>query len=230
MSAQLVFDLAAAPALGREDFLVSPANGMAVRMLSDRSRWPDRKLLLVGPRASGKSHLSGIWADESGAWRLTGGDLGDETGPAGGPAAVLVDDADLVAGRPVAEALLFHLHNRVLSEGGFLLMTASAPPSAWGLRLPDLLSRMEATSRAVLAPPDDALLAALLVKLFADRQLSVAPNLVSYATSRIDRSFAGARDFVARLDALALATGRPVTRALAAVLLGDGLDSEAQGR
>ena len=71
-----------------------------------------------------------------------------------------------------------------------------------------------------MSAPDDALLRAVLVKLFADRQLSVDESLIGYIVTRIERSFAAARVAVETLDREALRLKRPVTRSLAAELLG----------
>ena len=73
-----------------------------------------------------------------------------------------------------------------------------------------------------LAAPDDAMLRAVLVKLFADRQLAVDDGLISFLMVRIERSFAAARSVVAELDREALRRQRPVTRALAGEILGAG--------
>jgi chromosomal replication initiation ATPase DnaA len=226
--AQLVFDLAAPPALGPEDFFVSPANALAVRMLSDPAGWPEGKLLLIGPAGAGKTHLLRIWAGERESAILGPAALAAEL-PARLPPAVAIDDADRIAGDNAAEEALFHLHNRIRAARGHLLLTARAPASRWGLRLPDLASRMEAAATATLAPPDDALLAALLVKLFADRQLAVAPNVIEWLVPRMDRSFDAAHRLVAAIDARSLALGRPVTRALAAEVMGEALDTGRAG-
>jgi chromosomal replication initiation ATPase DnaA len=123
---------------------------------------------------------------------------------------VVVDDADWGGD----EAALFHLHN-LMAGGHPLLLTAKGPPRDWGLSLPDLTSRMQAIAIATIDAPDDALLAAVMVKLFADRQITVPPNLIAYLIPRMDRSLHAAAVMVAALDAHALALGRPVTRALA---------------
>jgi chromosomal replication initiation ATPase DnaA len=100
-----------------------------------------------------------------------------------------------------------------------LLMTAATLPRDWGLTLPDLASRVQSAPLTRLEAPDDALLAAVLVKLFADRQITVPPALIAYLIPRMERSFDAARAMVAELDAAALARGSPVTRSLAATLL-----------
>lgn len=220
MPRQLTFDLPVRPALGREDFLVSPSNAEAVAMIDAPALWPQRKLLLIGPEGAGKSHLAEVFARERQATIVEGGQIFDPGIP---PDAVVVEDAEKVAGRH--EETLFHLHNRIAEAGGLLLLTARRAPGEWGLRLPDLLSRMQGTAVATLNPPDDALLGAVLVKLFADRQITVAPALVGWLLPRMDRSFAAARRLVAELDARALARGSAVTRALAAEVL----DSDAPG-
>jgi chromosomal replication initiation ATPase DnaA len=129
---------------------------------------------------------------------------------------VILDDAQRVTGR--AEEALFHLYNR-LAPHGRLLLTAPTAPRDWGLALPDLLSRLQAMPMARLEPPDDDLLAGVLVKLFADRQITAEARLIPYLLPRMERSIAAAQALVAALDARSLATHRPVTRALAAEVL-----------
>lgn len=220
MSRQLVFDLPARDGMTRAEFFVSPANALALAALDGWQGWPGGKMLLLGPPGAGKTHLAQIWVAETGAALVPAADLAGADIPGLAAAGrVAVEDAAAIAGNPQAEAALFHLHNLLAQTGGTLLLTAEAPPRDWGLRLPDLLSRMQAAPVTRIEAPDDALLSAVLVKLFADRQLAVAPNLIPYLVARMPRSVGAARALVAALDAAALAEGRPVTRSLAAGLL-----------
>jgi chromosomal replication initiation ATPase DnaA len=216
---QLAFDLPARALLGRDDFCVSDANALALTAIDRWRDWPDGRMLLIGPPGAGKTHLAHVWTVAAGA-RLVGAtalarcDIAElaET-------PVTVEDADKLAGDAGGEAAMFHLHNQMTARNQPLLVTARGPVRDWGLRLPDLFSRMQALAVTRLGPPDDALLSAVLTKLFSDRQIAVPPNLIPYLLPRMDRSFAAARDLVAALDARSLAQGRPVTRALAASLL-----------
>lgn len=217
MAEQLTFDLPVRSARGREDFFVSPANALAVTALDAPEAWPQGRMLLIGPEGSGKTHLATVFAARGGADILRADDLA-EAGLPDAPALV-IEDAERVAGHAVLETALFHIHNHMASRGARLLLTAARPPRDWRIALPDLLSRMEATATVTLLPPDDALLGAVLVKLFADRQLQVDPGLISWLVGRMDRSFATARAVVAALDARALASRRRITIRLAAELL-----------
>lgn len=219
MARQLSFELPVRQALGRDDFFVSPANAEAVAMIEGWQGWPARKLALIGPPGAGKTHLAHVWAALSGARIVAARDLAGADIPALAAGHVAVEDAARIAGDGPAEEALFHLHNLALAEGHCLLMTARSAPRQWPLALPDLASRMQGTPAVTLGEPDDSLLAAVLTKLLADRQLSPSPNTVPYLVRRMDRSFAAARDLVERLDATSLASGRPISRALAAQVL-----------
>lgn len=223
MIRQLVFDLPAQENLTRADFVTSPANALALAAIDAWPTWPGGKMLLMGPQGAGKTHLAAIWAQSAEAVTLDAVSLaGGDLAPLAEARAVAVENAEAVAGNRAAEEALFHLHNMVTRQG-HLLLTARTPPRDWGLRLPDLLSRMQATALTRLEPPDDALLLALLAKLFADRQLAVPPALLPWLVARMPRTFAAARSIVAALDARSLAEARPITLRLAA----DILDIEA---
>ena len=179
--------------------------------------WPDPVLALVGAPGSGKSHLASIWARRAHAVLVppdavgAGADLGEFYGRH-----ILLEDADGVAD----ERGLFHLFNLVQESRASMLLTAATPPERWGIRLPDLLSRLRRAPLVEIGMPDDELVRAVLVKLFVDRQLAVDASVIEYIAQRIDRSLDAARDFVRVLDDEALAEGRRINRNLAARLLG----------
>jgi len=215
---QLALALDHAESHAREDFFAGPSNQAALDLIERWPDWPNRLMLLVGPEGAGKSHLASIWSRRSGARTLAARALDDPSQlPVALATGALVLE-DLAVGR-FDERTLFHLINLAREEGAYVLITArTAPTAGWDIALPDLASRLRALPAVALAPPDDALLRAVIVKQFADRQLAVEEGLVSYLAARIERSFAGARFAVERLDREALRQRRPVTRALAAEL------------
>ncbi|MFW8593490.1 HdaA/DnaA family protein [Cribrihabitans neustonicus] len=215
MAQQLSFDLPAKPALGRDDFFVAPSNAMAVALLDPAFDWPSGKLVLTGPKGSGKTHLTHVWASQSGARIVDAARLRLETVPdlARGPLAV--EDVPQIACDARRQKALFHLHNLVLANGHQLVLTGQSAPNLWGLTLPDLQSRVQAATHAELQPPDDQLLAVVLAKLFNDRQIAPKPEVIPYLVAHMDRSFAAAARIVDRLDRLSLAENRTLSRPLA---------------
>lgn len=218
MAEQLTFDLPVRENRTRGDFFVSEANALALARLDDQSLWPNRKLVLVGPEGAGKSHLAQVWVDEIGALLLRPDDLADLDIP-GIAHPIALDDAGRLTREQ--EEQLFHLHNHLGANALPFLLTARTPPARWDLALPDLASRMAATDSVRIDAPDDALLAAVMVKQFADRQVTVTPGLITWLVARMDRSFAEAQRLVEALDKAALAEGRAVTRPLAQRVLAD---------
>lgn len=213
---QLPLDLGFRAALGRADFLVAPCNEAAIAWLDRWPHWPGPALALYGPASSGKTHLGEVWRARSGAVTVAPLALTSALVPQllGAAQAAVVDDADRTE-----EKALLHLYNLLAERHGHLLVVAREPPSRWGIKLADLRSRLLAAPAVEVAAPDDGVLGAVLVKLFADRQLDVSEEVIAYLLVQLERSFAAAAKAVAALDAASLAEGRAVTVPLARLVL-----------
>ena len=219
MAEQLGFDLPARAALGRDDFFVSDANAMALALVDSWPNWAGNKLAIIGPEGSGKTHLTHVWAAQSGARIVDAASLTIDAVPDLAQTPIAVENVPSIAQNAAAQDALFHLHNLTLAEGHSLLVTGISEPKHWGLTLPDLKSRLEGTTTAVLKEPDDALLSILLAKLFVDRQLTPNTDTIAYMVKHMDRSFAEARRLVRDIDQASLAKKRKVSRALAAEVM-----------
>lgn len=211
---QLPLDLPVEAALERDDLIVTKANSMAVEMIDNWPHWPGSLVVLAGPPGSGKSHIASVWSAMSGASVLDMASL-DASAPPKGINLVL-EDASAGA---IPEEALFHVLNHVRAEGGHCIITSREWPLAWGVKLPDLASRLRASQLVELSEPDDALLCAVMVKLFADRQVVAPPHVISWLAARMERSLDAARTLVAEIDREALARGVRISRPIAAEVL-----------
>ena len=213
---QLVFELPHRQALGLEDFLVSHSNDAAVALVDRWPEWPVGAAVIAGPAGSGKSHLANVWRLKSKAGLVRARDVTIARVPELAElGALVVEDI----GALEDEQALFHLLNLVREQRLAMLLTADKAPGDLTVALPDLRSRLNALPFAAIAPPDDALLRVVLVKLFADRQLAADPQVIAYLLLRMERSMESARRLVAEVDRQGLILKRGVTRAVASAAL-----------
>jgi chromosomal replication initiation ATPase DnaA len=214
---QLILDLAHRSALDREDFLVSQSNAAAVELIDAAQTWPHGALMLTGPQGSGKSHLANVFRLAHSSDLIEAAEIGEEAiGRLEASGALVVENLD----RGIAdERVLFHLLNMGRQGRGLVLMTSRLAPGQLTLDLPDLRSRARALPVAQIEAPDDFLLQAVLVKLFADRQLTVEPAVVRFLAMRMERSMQTANAVVSEIDQLALAMRRKVSKQLAQAAL-----------
>ena len=200
------------PAYGDNDFLVTSSNRDAVSWIDCWPNWSASCLIIYGPGGCGKTHLSEVFRDRANAQSITHRELSENIirDPKESFGAWIVEDADnylsLHSSTP-----LFHLFNQIQEGGGSLLISARSAPARWSISLNDLRSRINASQSVSISPPDDELLAAVLLKHFSDRQLRVGADVIMYAVKRIERSFRAISKLVENLDHLSLTTRREIT-------------------
>ena len=214
---QLAFDLPHRAALGAEDFLVSDCNDAAVRLVDAWPQWPEPVQLLMGPPASGKTHLVRVWQGRSGGVALDRTRLGVEVIdrlPA--QMSIAVEDADRAG---YDEKTLFHVLNLAREKRLFVLLTSRCSPNRWETTLPDLTSRLSAVPVTEIGAPDEALLRTVMLKHFTDRQLDIDPKVLEFMAVRVERSLEAAAAAVEAVDRAALRAGRKINRQLVAETL-----------
>lgn len=206
---QLGLPFVSAP-LFTADFLEGPSTAEALAWLGRVEEWPLGRLAVWGEAGTGKSHVLHLWAARQGAEIVQGPTLGLEPPTR----AVAIDDAD---GAP--ETPLFHLLNAAAEAGWPVLLTGRAPAARWPTRLPDLASRLRATTSVELRQPDDEMLRSLLARLLATRQIAVPEAVQTWLLTRLPRTAGAIREAAARLDRASLAARSPVTRQIASAAL-----------
>lgn len=228
-SEQLTLPLEHRVARGVEDILVTPGNRRAVEWIDRWPDWPFTALIVIGPAASGKTHLAALWKARADAVTIDLGNVDIESlASVAASRSILIDDCDDAVRGKAGQRALLHCYNLIRTAGRQVMLTAKSPPSAWDIDLADLSSRLKAAMVVGIESPDDQTLAAVALKLFSDRQIAVDQSVISYVLSRGERSFAGLAATVRALDQASLAAKRPITVSLARdVLAGfSGLDDE----
>jgi chromosomal replication initiation ATPase DnaA len=219
---QYTLDFDHRPSLSGDAFLVVPGNQAAIDWIDLWPNWPHPALAISGPRGSGKTHLSHVFISLSNATPINLKTLNtaDIRPVVSDHPALVLDDIEEIAGTD-AEETLFHLLNVISEENRFALLSSGTPPARWAVQLPDLRSRLNAIPHVSIEPPDDDLMAALVVKLFGDRQLQIDSGIIEYILARIERSFDGIRATVAQIDDTALRERRNITIPLIKRVLDD---------
>ncbi|MEE2698403.1 MAG: DnaA/Hda family protein [Pseudomonadota bacterium] len=203
------------PAFGGEDFLIASPNAEAISRLDSWPDWSGNALVLFGPAGSGKTHLAQVFQAMSNAYIVETVDLKEKQPPCylGDAPAAILENADVISMNEdgkLQESIL-HLYNVLFETDRHLLLTARQSPARWGVTLKDLSSRLNSASQAKIGFPDDALIAAVLVKQFQDRQLKIEDDVIFYILSRMERSFQAARKIVQEIDELTLKEHRKIT-------------------
>ena len=205
---QLTLDFEHRTALSGEDFLVADCNREAISWIDIWPKWPTPALIIFGPAGSGKSHLAAVFSAYSGAKKITANEF--DCAASNVVSDLIIEDVDGILSSDHEEALL-HVYNAVKEASHRVLITATAPPTRWGITLPDLRSRMNSAISVEIGPPEDSLIVALLVKIFADRQVQVSSEVIIYAASRMERSFLAVQQIVENADRMALASKKKIT-------------------
>lgn len=217
---QLPLELPHRPALGKEDFLISPCNQEAVMAIDLWPNWDFFALCIYGSEGCGKTHLANVFSNrvsllthypykipniKASQVKLENiYDLFQEN------PCLVVEDLD----NNINEEAFFHLYNLYRNEGGYILFTAQQAPARLNIKLKDLQSRLNIIPSIEIKAPDDELLSSLLIKLFMDRQINVSPEIITYLLKNMQRSFSYARKIVAEIDMLSLAEKRAISTTL----------------
>ncbi len=214
---QFTLDLSRPVDYSPSAFAKSPSNAAAAQMIADWPRWPGPVVCLMGPGGCGKSHLGAIWSEVARATALSLADLADDHIKGGMTAPLWIDrEKD---GASFDETTLFHALNMAREEGSFILLTARQAPSKWQVALPDLASRLKALPVVEIWPPDDALIEAILIKLFADIGVEADASVMRFLLARMERSYGAAAAVAHTFDQRTLAAHRRATVPLATQVL-----------
>jgi chromosomal replication initiation ATPase DnaA len=200
MRAQLAFSFYTPIYYSECDYVLSCSNLEAYKCLSTSDKWPEGRLIIIGEEGSGKTHLANIWQQLKNAVFINeSSELSYNKGQN-----LICENIQNIQN----EEFLFHLINFCKAQEAKLLLTAAKLDQ---YALPDLQSRINATSKILIRPPDDNLLRVILMKWFVDKQLLVAEEVIEFIIARVERSYSYIKGFMLNLDQLSLEEKRSIT-------------------
>jgi chromosomal replication initiation ATPase DnaA len=197
---QSIFDFPPLEEFYEEDFIISYSNLEAYNAINHSENWADKRLLLVGEAGSGKSHIARIFSHKANAvfinlpLDLTAMHKGN----------LILEDIHSIADQDS----LFHIINFCKNNQTNLLLTASELPE---FSLADLQSRINATAKVFIKPPDEILFRAILHKQFFQRQINLDKEILDYLSVRLTRGYTAIKEFVAMVDQYSLVSKRRIT-------------------
>lgn len=199
-------------------FARAPGNEAAVRLIEQWPDWPAPAACIVGPAASGKSHLGMMWRERARARAIALSALQASDIEGGLTEPLWIDRHNDEA---FDEDVLFHTLNLAREEEGSILITARTAPAKWKVALPDLASRLKAVPVVEIGGPDEGLVEAVLIKRFTDLGIDAEPAVMRYLLARMERSYGAIAAVVEAFGRQTLAAQRRASVPLAAQVLED---------
>ena len=200
--------------LGREDFLVSPCNVEAVEWIDAYPDWNNNLAVVVlGEKSSGKTHLSWLFSEKTGAKVYEAKELSGElfSDIVTVNSVLVIENVDEIIGNFEIEEILFHIINYAEECNTKILFTTEKPFSSFVFKIPDLKTRLQSFPVANIYSPNDEFLKALLVKQFLERDIIVAPDVIEYIVKHIPRDTVSVSFVVEQADLLSFEEKHRIT-------------------
>ena len=208
---QSYFNYNLKPGLAIDDFFVSTSNKKAYSFILNK-KIDNKKILLIGPNKSGKTHLGKIWQKNNNAISYENNFeiiLNFKKN-------IFIDDFL----KNINEEKIFHLINHCSINKLTILLTSNKEVFEHNFLLKDLVSRLKTFNLLRIDLPDDDLIINLIIKLLHDKQIIIKnEEIFHYILKRIERSYEEVFLLIENIDKLSLEKKRELTIPLIKKLL-----------
>ena len=191
---QSYFNYNLKPRLAIDDFFVSTSNKKAYSFILN-NKIDNKKILLIGPNKSGKTHLGKIWQKNNNAVSYENNFeiiLNYKKN-------IFIDDFL----KNINEEQIFHLINHCSINKLTILLTSNKEVFEHNFLLKDLVSRLKTFNLLRINLPDDDLIINLIIKLLHDKQIIIKnKEIFHYILKRIERSYEDTFLLIENIDKL----------------------------
>ena len=193
------------PSYGRHDFIVGESNLEAVKWVDNFSKSKVNGLVIIGPIASGKSHLIStlknkykiLEAEEINEEKINILELKD----------LIIENIEKIENH----YFFLHVINIVKEKNFKVLLTSRLPIKELNIKLEDLKSRLLAYSHSKILLPTDDVLRGIIIKISKDKGLLLSDTVINYILSHVERSYSIINSFINELDQLSLIRKKKIT-------------------
>ena len=198
---QQIFNFENSKNLNPNDFFVSSSNYYAYQLINSWPKWEKKIINISGEKYSGKSHLSNIFIEKFKGKIIYANTINNETlNSLKAYENIVLENFN----KNINENLIYSLFNLMDQDNKYLVINSQTPINEIDFSLNDLKSRLRNCLIAKIQNPDDEMIYALIVKNFADRQISLDKKLIDFIIKRIDRSYGKIFEFIYKIDEISL--------------------------
>ena len=202
---QQILPLKLLPSYGRHDFIVGESNLEAVKWVDNFSKSKVNGLVIIGPIASGKSHLIStlknkykiIQAEEINQEKINILELKD----------LIIENIEKIENH----YFFLHVINIVKEKNFKVLLTSRLPINELNIKLEDLKSRLLTYSYSKILLPTDDVLRGIIIKISKDKGLLLSDTVINYMLNHLERSYSIINSFINELDKSSLVRKKKIT-------------------
>lgn len=193
------------PSYGRHDFIVGESNIDAVKWVDTFFKSKINGLVIIGPSASGKSHLISTLKKKNKV--LVAEDINKEK------INILELNDLIIENIEKIDNHIFFLHViNIVKERNFkVLLTSRLSINDLDIRLEDLRSRLLAYAHSKILLPTDDVLRGIIIKISRDKGISMSDAVINFIINHLERSYLAIYSFINELDRLSLIKKKKIT-------------------
>lgn len=194
---QKILNLQSDNRIYQDELIISSSNLEAYNTIIKSNTWQNNRVLLIGPKKSGKTLLANLWKKKTGAMLLHNiNDLSTNN-------KIIVDNLEYFRDEDLISIINFAQEKSTL-----LLVISSSYPI---FKLKDLNSRIISTYKVIIKQPDEKLAKLLISSFFKSKQILISNDIINFIYVNIEREYSAINKILNILNEQAMIKKRKIT-------------------